>query len=91
LAELREGGFLPLPGCKRDNRNAISLIRCGLFFQDGDLMEIDHLVPRSKGGKDNYDNLQLLHGHCHDAKTAADKVAVVVREINEDYLNLNPF
>jgi len=64
---------------------------CGLFFQDGDLMEIDHKVPRSKGGKDNYDNLQLLHGHCHDVKTAADKVAVWVREIDEDYLNLNPF
>jgi RNA-directed DNA polymerase len=32
---------------------------CGLFFQDGNLMEIDHKVPRSKGGKDSYDNLQL--------------------------------
>lgn len=64
---------------------------CGLFFQDGDLMEIDHKIPRSKGGKDSYDNLQLLHGHCHDAKTAIDKVAVCIREIDEDYLNLNPF
>ena len=26
---------------------------CQLFFTDGDLMEIDHKVPRSKGGKDN--------------------------------------
>ncbi len=64
---------------------------CGLFFTDGDLMEIDHLVPRSKGGKDSYSNLQLLHGHCHDAKTAADKVAISIREIDEDYLNSNPF
>ena len=64
---------------------------CGLFFHDGDLMEIDHKVPRSKGGKDSYDNLQLLHGHCHDAKTAADNVAIKVPEIDEDYLNLNPF
>lgn len=64
---------------------------CGLFFQDGDLIETDHKVPQSKGGKDNYSNLQLLHGHCHDVKTAADKVAVWVQEIDEDYLNLNPF
>ncbi|MBW4559206.1 MAG: hypothetical protein KME59_25505 [Trichormus sp. ATA11-4-KO1] len=30
-------------------------------------------------------------GHCHDAKTAADKVAVTVPEIDEDYLNCNLF
>ncbi|MUL35988.1 hypothetical protein BWI75_06390 [Gloeocapsopsis sp. AAB1 = 1H9] len=36
---------------------------------DEDLMEIDHKLPPSKGGKDNYDNLQLLHRHCHDAKS----------------------
>jgi RNA-directed DNA polymerase len=64
---------------------------CGLFFLDSDLMEIDHKIPRSKGGSDCYDNLQLLHGHCHDAKTAADNVAVRVPEIDEDYLYLNPF
>lgn len=65
---------------------------CGLFFNDGDLVEIDHKIPRSKGGRDSYDNLQLLHGHCHDAKTASsDKVAVAVPEIDEDYLNCNPF
>ena len=64
---------------------------CGLFFNHEDLMEIDHKIPRSKGGKDSYDNLQLLHGHCHDAKTAADRIAVSVPEIDEDYLNCNPF
>jgi len=64
---------------------------CGLFFQDRDLMEIDHKVPRSKGGKDSYDNLQLLHGHCHDVKTVTDNVAVRVPDLDEDYLNLNPF
>nr|WP_231516630.1 reverse transcriptase domain-containing protein [Planktothrix paucivesiculata] len=26
----------------------------------------------SKSGKDTYDNLQLLHKHCHDTKTASD-------------------
>lgn len=64
---------------------------CGLFFNYEDLMEIDHKIPRSKDGKDSYDNLQLLHGHCHDAKTAVDKIAVSVPEIDEDYLNFHPF
>jgi len=45
---------------------------CGLKFRDGDLMEIDHRIPTTLGGKDRYDNLQLLHRHCHDVKTAYD-------------------
>lgn len=64
---------------------------CGLFFNHENLMEIDHKIPCSKGDKDSYDNLQSLHGHCHDAKTAANKIAVPVPEIDEDYLNCNPF
>lgn len=45
---------------------------CGLHFLDGDIIEIDHIIPKSKGGKDEYKNLQLLHRHCHDSKTALD-------------------
>ncbi|MGB3640168.1 MAG: HNH endonuclease signature motif containing protein [Rivularia sp. (in: cyanobacteria)] len=46
---------------------------CGLYFKEDDLMEIDHIIPRSQGGKDEYKNFQLLHRHCHDEKTAIDK------------------
>jgi RNA-directed DNA polymerase len=45
---------------------------CGNYFKDGDSMEVDHITPRSKGGKSEYKNLQLLHRHCHDIKTASD-------------------
>jgi RNA-directed DNA polymerase len=45
---------------------------CGLYFKDGDSLEVDHIVPKSKGGKDEYKNLQLLHRHCHDTKTVSD-------------------
>lgn len=45
---------------------------CGLFFKDEDVMEIDHILPRSLGGKDEYKNFQLLHRHCHDKKTCVD-------------------
>jgi RNA-directed DNA polymerase len=45
---------------------------CGHYFKQDDVMEIDHIKPKSQGGKDQYDNLQLLHRHCHDTKTASD-------------------
>nr|WP_236117106.1 HNH endonuclease signature motif containing protein [Hassalia byssoidea] len=45
---------------------------CGLSFQEWDVLEVDHIIPRAIGGKDEYKNLQLLHRHCHDEKTAID-------------------
>lgn len=57
---------------------------CGLIFRDGDLLEVDHIVPNSKGGKNEYKNCQLLHRHCHDEKTRTDgssnKVASIIPE-----------
>lgn len=47
-------------------------LHCGLYFTSIDIVEVDHIKPTSLGGKDTYDNLQLLHRHCHDAKTATD-------------------
>ncbi len=44
--------------------------KCGLYFKDGDLIEIDHIILRSYGGKDTIDNLQALHVHCHDQRHA---------------------
>ena len=45
---------------------------CNNPFQSGDLMEVDHIVPKKRLGKDETKNLQLLHAHCHDTKSAAD-------------------
>ncbi|CAD5917162.1 putative reverse transcriptase [Planktothrix rubescens] len=45
---------------------------CGQYFTPEDIAEIDHIIPTSLGGKDEYKNLQLLHRHCHDSKTATD-------------------
>ena len=49
---------------------------CGLYFRDGDLLEVDHIIPRALGGKDAFHNWQLLHRHCHDRKTAEDRTAM---------------
>ncbi len=44
--------------------------RCGLLFRDGDILEIDHILPTTLGGPDRIDNKCVLHRHCHDEKTA---------------------
>jgi RNA-directed DNA polymerase len=49
---------------------------CGLYFRDGDLMEVDHIIPLAIGGKDVFHDLQLLHRHCHDQKTARGHMTV---------------
>jgi RNA-directed DNA polymerase len=45
---------------------------CGLWFREGDMMEVDHLIPIRRGGTTASHNQQLLHRHCHDLKTARD-------------------
>ena len=45
---------------------------CGNYFTDGDSIEVDHVIPTSIGGRNSYNNWQLLHRHCHDKKTAFD-------------------
>jgi RNA-directed DNA polymerase len=49
----------------------ICKVRFTIF--DADSWEIDHIIPRSKGGKDSYVNLQLVHGHCHAIKTSKER------------------
>ena len=43
---------------------------CGLLFQEESRIEIDHITPRSQGGKDDMGNLAALHVHCHDQRHA---------------------
>ena len=45
---------------------------CDNYFKEGDSIEVDHIIPKSKGGRESYDNWQLLHRHCHDTKTVSD-------------------
>ena len=47
-------------------------LECGLFFTGNDRVEVDHITPQACGGTAGKDNLQLLHRHCHDRKTARD-------------------
>ncbi|EDX82627.1 Group II intron, maturase-specific domain family [Synechococcus sp. PCC 7335] len=55
---------------------------CGLMFVANDLIEVDHKVPKQDGGTDTFDNLQPLHRHCHDVKTARDNARI--KELEQD-------
>ncbi len=52
---------------------------CNLTFQENVILEIDHITPKSFGGKHTKENTQLLHRHCHDIKTKYD-VKVLKKE-----------
>lgn len=41
---------------------------CGTMFNNEDILETDHIIPLSQGGRRNYQNIQLLHRHCHHQK-----------------------
>ena len=53
---------------------------CGLRFVGNDLIEVDHILPKQKGGTDKFDNLQPLHRHCHYVKTARDRPKYLLPE-----------
>jgi RNA-directed DNA polymerase len=58
---------------------------CEFIFRNEDVMEVNHIVPRAIGGKDEYKNLQLLHRHCHDVKTKTD--LELIRKHNLDLVS----
>ena len=41
---------------------------CRIHFQLGPLLEVDHITPKSKGGTDHIENLQLLCSGCNKMK-----------------------
>lgn len=49
---------------------------CHETFVSSDHMEVDHVVPKKHGGQDTYENLQLLHRHCHVKKTRNDNLKI---------------
>lgn len=64
---------------------------CGYHFREEDILEEDHIIPTSLGGRDEYKNLQLLHGHCHDRKTALDLIEIRKNEISNSLKDLDKF
>ena len=42
------------------------------MFKPGDKIERDHITATKASGSNEYKNLQVIHKHCHDAKTKSD-------------------
>lgn len=55
---------------------------CGKHFEDIHL-EVDHVVPKSKGGTDHKSNLQLLCGYCNKRKAQGSMSALMVKLLAE--------
>lgn len=49
--------------------------RCTLHYPGctGAAVDVDHIVPDSRGGSSAPENLQAVCRHCHDIKTAAER------------------
>ena len=45
---------------------------CQALIENSEV-EVDHIIPKAKGGKDHYNNLQLLHRMCHVEKTRKER------------------
>ena len=58
---------------------------CNLTFKPGDEIETDHIIPRKAGGNDYYENLQVLHKHCHDVKTKTDLVKIKRYKVRQEW------
>ena len=63
---------IPVRVAKLLKRQKGKCAHCDTYFKDGDITEVDHIIPKSRGGREIYENWQLLHRHCHDKKTAND-------------------
>ncbi|MBQ9981661.1 MAG: HNH endonuclease [Oscillospiraceae bacterium] len=75
-----------------DNRNDSNYgwykcVHCGHSFRKDDI-EIDHIIPQSRGGGDNINNLQCLCRSCNASKgnDVNDSARDLVKNIKRRYI-----
>lgn len=56
----------------KSNYGWYTCVKCGKKFRKGNI-DIDHILPQSKGGIDSEFNLQCLCVHCNRSKQASTK------------------
>ena len=74
------------------NHGWYTCVHCGSKYRKGN-MDIDHIIPKSKGGSDSEWNLQCLCIHCNRSKQAniskifSDRVKSADRIISREIKN----
>lgn len=53
--------------------------------------DIDHIIPRSQGGSNSYDNMQLLCKVCHAEKTAKERMENRNKKPKTEYMVIRVF
>ncbi len=63
-------------------RDDFKCVACGISAREGAILHIDHILPRSKGGKDEMNNYQTLCHKCNIGKS--NKSQVDLRKTSPD-------
>lgn len=61
-------------------------VRCGKKLRRGDV-DIDHIIPQSRGGNNNVNNLQCMCKHCNRSKRndmGADTIVDYTRNVTKN-------
>ncbi|MCL2029306.1 MAG: HNH endonuclease, partial [Deltaproteobacteria bacterium] len=67
-------------------RDDFKCVACGApGGKDGAILEVDHIIPRSKGGKDTMDNYQTLCQRCNIGKSNKSQI-----NLRENDLEMQP-
>ena len=61
----------------KSNHGWYTCVHCGRKLRKGDV-DIDHIIPQSKGGWDSTDNLQCLCKHCNRSKQDDEGLDTIV-------------
>jgi len=61
-------------------RDDFKCVACGVSAADGAILHVDHIIPRSKGGKDIIDNYQTLCHSCNIGKSNKSQINLREKE-----------
>jgi len=64
---------------------------CKCKFTNIELPEAHHLKAREFGGEDKYDNLVVVHGHCHDKTHREYKASIKGKKVSQTSPELQGF
>ena len=59
--------------CRTRGRAREACEACGYRPVTPELLEVDHILPRARGGDNSPENLQTLCANCHKVKTLLDR------------------